>query len=134
MLENLLFMVIRRRELRYLLAGAWNTIFSYFLVILLYEWMQDYLHIVIIGTVATVINVAQSFLAHKIFVFRTKGYWLKELGKSYVVYGVASVIGIFILWLLVDVVGLTIYLAQALIMVSLAIVSYFGHLKFTFRN
>lgn len=129
-----LLSIMRKRPSRYLLAGLWNTAFSYVLVILLYEWLHVYLHTMIIGAVATVINVAQSFLVHKIFVFKTKGHWFQEIGKSYVVYGFVSAFGILLLWLLVDIVGLMIYLSQAVIMLTLAVISYIGHLKFTFRH
>ena len=134
MLENMLVALVKRRELRFAIAGGWNALFAYFVVIFMYEILELYLNIIFIAVIATVINIAQSFCVHKIFVFQTKGDWIKGLGKSYVVYGFSSVIGVASLWLLVDVFAVTIYLAQALVMVILSVVSYVGHLKFTFRN
>lgn len=123
-----------RKELRYLIAGAWNTAFSYCLVVVLYEVAHRHAHIMIIGTIATIISVAQSFITHKLFVFRTKSNWLRELLRSYVVYGFVSFIGIILLWFLVDILSLSIYVAQAIIMILLAFISYLGHLKFTFKH
>ena len=66
MLENMLVALVKA-ELRFVIAGGWNALFAYFLVIFMYEILEVYLHIIFIGVIATVINIAQSFCVHKIF-------------------------------------------------------------------
>jgi putative flippase GtrA len=122
------------KELRYIFFGLWNTAFAYALTIVLFHLLKDNIHIVFIGVVSTSISIAQSFLVHKLFVFRTRGEWITELCRSYLVYGVSSVIGITLLWLLVEAISLSIYLAQAIVMLSTVVVSYIGHSKFTFKK
>lgn len=121
-------------KLRYILFGLWNTAFAYVFVIVLFHLLKDSFHIVVIGVVSSLICIAQSFLIHKLFVFRTKGKWLTELYRSYLVYGMSSTIAIALLWFLVDAMLLSIYLAQTIVMLSTTIISYIGHLTFTFRK
>ena len=125
---------MRKRLSRYFIVGIWNTAFAYMLLVILYEMLHSHLHTIVIGTGAAVINVAQSFFVHKIFVFKTKGYWIQELGKSYIVNAFAVAVGTLFLWLLVDILNLIIYMAQAAVTLALAIISYIGHLTFTFRH
>ena len=122
------------KVLRYIFFGLWNTAFAYAFTVVLFHLLKDYIHIVFIGVASTLISIAQSFLVHKLFVFRTKGRWIIELCRGYLVYGVSSIIGIALLWLLVDVMLFSIYLAQAIVMLLTIVVSYTGHLKFTFKK
>lgn len=117
---------------RYLVAGAWNTAFGYSIGVALYLAMSPSFHIVAISVVANVIAITMSFVVYKLFVFQTKGGWLREYARSYAVYGVSGIFSIGLLWLLVDRIGLNIWLGQALAMVLVVLASYLGHANFTF--
>ena len=125
---------MQKRLSRYLIAGIWNTASAYVVFVVMYKLLHPYLHTIGIGSIAAATNVAQSFVIHKVFVFKTKGNWFQELGKSYVVNSFALAVGILLLWLLVDILDLIIYLAQAAVTFTLAVISYIGHLTFTFRH
>lgn len=118
---------------RYLLAGGVNTLFGYVLMLGLYGLSKGRLHILILGALCNAIAISFSFMTYKLFVFRTRGNWLSEWLKSYVVYGAAAVVSTLLLWLLVDFVGVRIYLAQAVVTVIVVAVSYVGHATYTFR-
>lgn len=75
-----------------------------------------------------------SFSTYKLFVFKTKGNWLREYMKSYIVYGFAALISIIGLWLLVDFLDINIWFAQAVVMVAIVIISYIGHDRYTFSK
>jgi len=119
---------------RYLIAGGWNTFFGYGVGVGLYNALSPAVHVLIIGAIANVLSISMSFLTYKLFVFRTKGGWLREYVRTYIVYGGASLLGILLLWLLVDGCGLKIWLAQAGVIVFTVVVSYTGHSRFTFRR
>ena len=119
-------------RLRYLLAGGWNTLFGYGIGVGFLYAFHGRLNAAEIGIACNVLGISMSFLTYKLFVFRTKGNWIKEYLRCYLVYGGAGLIGTGLLWLFVDFVHLAYWLAQALVIILTVIVSYFGHAKFTF--
>jgi putative flippase GtrA len=123
---------IKERKIRYILAGGWNTVFGYGIGNGIYYGLGGKLHVLLVGALAYVISSTMSFITYKLFVFRTKGGWLSEYMKSYVVYGVTAGINIVLLWMLVDGVGVPFWLAQLIMIVFVAVVSYLSHSRFTF--
>jgi putative flippase GtrA len=124
----------RYRNLRYLLAAGWNTLFGYFTGVGLYYALSKFIHVTIIGLIGNFVSIAMSFVVYKLFVFRTRGKWFIEYLKSNIVYGSGAIIGIVLLWLLVDYARLSIWIAQFLIIVVTAAISFFGHKGFTFKR
>jgi len=115
-------------------VGGWNTLFGYACGVGLYLWLSPRLHIGLIGAIANVIAITMSFTTYKLFVFKTRGGWLQEYMKSYVVYGAAALFSIASLWVFVDLMGISIWIGQALAIGLTVVVSYFGHAWFTFRR
>lgn len=125
---------LESRRVRYLLAGGWNTLFGYGAGVSLYLLLSKHLHIAIISILANAISITMSFVTYKIFVFRSKGRWVIEYLRSYVVYGSAAIFGVGFLWLLVKGLDLNIWIAQAVVIIATIGISYFGHGIFTFRS
>jgi putative flippase GtrA len=73
-------------------------------------------------------------LTYKFFVFKTKGKWLAEYLKCYLVYGMAAVLSLFLVWGLVDGLDIPFWLAQGLVMILSVAFSYFGHSRFSFAD
>ena len=119
---------------RYFLAGGWNTLFGYGLGVSLYTLLSPLLNTVLIAVLANVIAISMSFLTYKIFVFRTKGHWMREYLRSYIAYGGTASLGIFLFWFLIDTLNVSIWLTQFLSIAITAITSYFAHKYFTFRR
>jgi putative flippase GtrA len=92
MLKRLIPDHLRGQFLRYVVVGAWNTLFGYGCFFLLVRFFlhflpaQPALTASIAFIVATVINVTVSFLGYKWFVFRTQGNYLREYRRSLLVY------------------------------------------------
>lgn len=129
-----LFASIDGRKLRYLLVGGWNTLFGYVAGPAIYYGLQGQVHVVLVGATAYIMSITMAFITHKLFVFRTKGRWLSEYLRSYVVYGATAAIGITALWVLVDGMAVPFWIAQALIVSTTVAISYFGHSKYTFSR
>lgn len=122
------------RQGRYLLVGGFNTLVGYGLGVGLYLALAARLHILVIGVIANVLAITVSFTTYKYLVFRSPGRWLVEYLRSYLVYGGSALVGIMLLWLLVDGLRLPIWLAQGLAIILTVIASYLGHDRFTFRR
>jgi putative flippase GtrA len=122
------------RKVRYLLAGGWNTVFGYSTGVALYYAFSNYLHVIVIATLANIIAITMSFSTYKLFVFQTHGNWLHEYFRSYLVYGGMALVGIGLLWIMVDGLNIPFWLAQGLVILSTVVISYIGHSRFTFRN
>lgn len=121
-------------KLRYLIAGGWNTAFGYGCGLGLYYGLEGHLHVVMVGILANVLAITMAFITYKLFVFRTKGNWLVEYLRAYLVYGATGVISIGLLWLLVDGADLPFWIAQGLAIVITVIASYVFHSRFTFKR
>lgn len=126
--------MIRSEKLRYLLVGGWNTFFGYLTGVGIFLKLGQHLHIVLIAIIVNVISITMSFVTYKILVFKTRGQWLSEYLKCYLVYGVNALLGIFSLWLFVDQFAVNIWIAQAAIIPLTVIFSYFLHARFTFKR
>ena len=119
---------------RYLLAAGWNTLFGYGLGVSLYKLLYPGLSIFLIAVLANLISISMSFLSYKLFVFRTKGNWIREYLRSYVAYGVTAVLSIFLFWFLIDIHNINIWLTQLFAITMTAAASYFFHKYFTFKR
>jgi putative flippase GtrA len=130
------FATIRKKldtqKTRYLLAGGWNTLFGYCSTIALYYAFSNRLHVIEIGVLGNIIAITMAFLTYKLFVFQTKGNWLREYFRSYLVYGGIALLGIVMLWALVDGLKMPFWQAQGLVMVMAVVISYISHARFTF--
>ena len=126
--------MLNQKKVRYLLVGGLNTLIGYTIGVGIYQAFDNNLGIVWIGLISNILSITVSFLSYKILVFRTKGMWLAEYMKSYIIYGGIALIGIFFLWLFVDKMKISIWLAQALVIGLTVIISYLGHSRFTFRR
>ncbi len=124
--------ILKSRKLRYLAVGGANTAFGYAIGILAYKLLAPQFSVWTIGCVGNVLAITFSFATYKVFVFKTKGQWISEYFKAYLVYGSMALVGIVLLWLYVDVLYMTIWLAQGLVIVSTVFLSYVGHSRFTF--
>lgn len=126
--------LLARQEVRYLIAGGWNTLFGYGVFVGLLYLFQPWVHYMVIAVVCNVLAITMAYASHKLFVFRTRGNVLREYLKFYGVQGVATVVGLLALPFCVEVLKISPYLAPLLILVVTLMVSFFGHKHFSFRK
>lgn len=122
------------KRLRYFIIGGGNTIFGYMASVGLYYGLTTYLHIVAIGIISSIVNISFSFLTYKLLVFKTKGAWFSEYLRCYAVYGLSLLMSICSLWIIVDYMHISFWIAQAGIIFVSAILSYIGHSAWTFAR
>lgn len=126
--------MLNQKKIRYFLVGGLNTVVGYCIGVGMYKALGSNFGIVWVGIFSNVLSITVSFLTYKMLVFRTKGMWVAEYLKSYLVYGGIALISIFFLWLFVDNMKLSIWLAQALVLVVTVVISFISHSRFTFSR
>jgi putative flippase GtrA len=134
--------------MRYLLVGAWNTLFGYgcfFLIVHLFLRLmpsQPSLAASIASAVATLLNITVSFVGYKLFVFKTKGNFLREYARSFLVYLPSLLLNAVAIGPLTAILRRAIpthaqqapYIAGALLAFFTVVVSFFGHKHISFRD
>jgi putative flippase GtrA len=134
--------------MRYLLVGAWNTLFGYSCFFLFAKLLlhlmpsQPSLAASAATVVAAMTNITVSFIGYKVFVFKTKGNFLHEYARSFLVYLPT------LLFNAVAIAPLTVllhrtfpahahqapYVAGAVLAFVTVVVSFFGHKHISFRD
>jgi len=123
-------------KIRFLVVGAWNTLFSIGVL-----WLMDrYIpydatsvvqkELVLLG--AWALGVTQNFFTFKLLVFRTRGYWLREYVRMYVVYVAAFAVQSAITLTVSQVFGASLFWANLPAVAVVTVLSYVGHKYFTF--
>lgn len=127
---------------RYLVVGGWNTLFGYglfagFTYLLTGRVPFAYM---VACVLSNVIAITVAFLGYKWFVFRTKGNYLREYFRCYLVYGTAALANLALLPVLVEPLSWILgprkesapYLAGAILLLGSVLVSFVGHRQFSF--
>jgi putative flippase GtrA len=133
-IKDLASQAYARQPLRFLLVGAFNTVSGYLIFVLLYYLFSPFVHYLVILGACAVINISIAFILHKTIVFRTRGNYLREYLRFYVVYAVPTVSSAALLTFAIEVLRMNVYVAQAVITLAMTVVSYFGHKHFSFRS
>ena len=97
-LEIKFFNLYRRIPKKFIIVGILNTIFGYFVAITNLHYFLEKFNLIIIGILNNFLAISFSFFLLKKFVFLTRNRsWLNEYFRSFIVYGIKAIIGIFIL-------------------------------------
>lgn len=132
-----------RRIVRYLIVGAINTGFGlatywFFTFILTGKIPLAY---ELASFFSGIVSISFSFITYKLFVFRTKGHYLREWARAYIVYGSSILLNLILLpplvWGLEK--GLkdpsvAPYLGGFLLVGITLVFSFLGHQHFTFSR
>lgn len=122
------------QRVRFLVVGAYNTLFGYAVFALLYTWLHQSVHYLVIAVIAHVVAVVNAFLAHRWLVFRARGNLLADFVRFNITTLGATAIGLAGLAVLVDLGGLHPLLAQGIVMAVTVVLTYIGHQRFTFKR
>jgi putative flippase GtrA len=124
----------REQGLRFLVIGAFNTAFGFTLFALMLHLAGDHVHYLAVLVVAMVIAVLVAFAAYRTFVFRVRGHVLRDLGRFSLVYVGVLAANVIALPLLVEVAGLPVLTAQAIVVVGTVVTNFLLHRSFSFRR
>ncbi len=124
---------ILRRGIRYTIVGAWNTVFGlgcYTVLLLVFPRV----HYLLLGVVSNVLAITNAYLCYKFFVFKTKGHYLREYFRCYVVYGGGMLAGMCGMFVCVSLLGFNAIWSNIFMTGTIFVFSYCGHRFFSFRR
>ena len=129
-------------KIRFLIIGVWNTIFGYLVYISLDHlfamiFQKRYVAYMTAAVLSNIIATISAFLFHKHITFKStvkgKGVII-EFFKFYSTYTATNILGLALLPFFVEVFKIDPKIAGALLIPLVAIVSYFGHSRFSFKQ
>ncbi len=120
------------QKLRFLLVGGYNTVFSYLLFIGLL-WIFNGHHEQIALALSFALSSINSFWTQKIYVFTSKAPAWPEFIKCLGTWGISYGLNAVLLWLLVDGLSMTAYIAQGIVLVILTVFSWIMLKYFAFK-
>ncbi len=123
-----------KEKIRFLIAGAWNTLFGYLSFMALYFLLVHLMNYMFIFIISAAVNIIQNFWVYKIFVFKTKGNHLKEFLRFNTVYAFSIGLNFVLLPFFVEVLKMHPLIAQACLIFLIVVISYIGHRNFSFRR
>src|SRR3989339_210863 len=121
-----------QQKINYLLVGVWNTIFGYGVFLALYFVSKPYVHYLVPWLVSNILAITNAYVGYKIFVFKTRGNYLQEYLRVYVVYGGSMALNLIYLPLCVEFLRISPPLDQAGWIFVSVIFSYLGHKNYSF--
>ncbi|NQT30049.1 MAG: GtrA family protein [Candidatus Saganbacteria bacterium] len=127
------FYTKHRDKIWYLLVGLWNTLFGYLVFVALYFLLAKKINYMILVVISNILAITNAYIGYKIFVFRTRGNYLKEYLRFYVIYGGAIALNLILLPVLVEFFAVTPIVGQGIVMIVIVVGTYFGHKHFSFR-
>lgn len=124
-----------RTKVRFLLAGAVNTVFGLAAFPVLYFLLSPLsLHYLVVLTISQVVCITFAFLTNKFMVFRTEGNIRAEYAKFVLFHAAYFVVNLAALPAIVNLSGLSPVWGQTLFAVAVIVTSYFWHSRVTFST
>lgn len=123
----------RKKNQVFLIVGIVNTISGYVLSLIIYYLLNKYYNILIIGLIISFVNISFSFLTYKLFVFNhSKLFWVIQYLKSFVTYGLISIINITIMAFMVEILNIKFFFVATFLTIVSPLLLYFMHKNFTY--
>lgn len=130
--SSLINHLAKNEKLRFLIVGAYNTIFGYATFVALYFLLHDYLHYLVIVLLSHMIAVTNAFFMYRRIVFRAQAPLLPAFLRFNLSTVAAMLFGMAGMALLIEIFGIHPLLAQALVTCATVVVTYFLHRHYTF--
>lgn len=120
-------------RLRFLVVGAFNTVFGYLVFTGLYLGLHEHLHYLLIGLIAHFIAVVNAFVLHRKIVFRSRLPVLASFIRFNLSTATALIFSLSCMALLVETLAIPPLIAQAIVTSLSVVLSYVLHRNYSFR-
>lgn len=124
----------RNERFRYLVIGAYNTVFGYGIFALLWSIWGQLFHYIAILCISHVISVVNAYYGYKTFVFYSRVSGLRAFAKFNTVYLGAFFFNILSLPVLVEGLNFHPLIAQVIIIGLTVMTSYLLHRSYSFSK
>lgn len=121
------------RQIRYVIIGLWNTVFSYAAFILIYYLTVDSLHYMVVLVLSQIVGLTNAYICYKVFVFKTRGNIIREYFRFYIVYGTTFIVNLALIALFVELLEFNPVISQGIIAFVVVVMAYVGHSRFSFK-
>ena len=129
------FFRLHETKVRFLLAGALNTVFGLAAYPAFYFLLAPLkLHYMLVLGITQIICIVFSYLTNKFLVFRTVANYLREGAKFALFHLSYFLVNLIALPLLVEIVGMSPVWGQTLFAIAVIVTSYFWHSNITFAT
>lgn len=122
----------RLMPLRFLIVGGWNFLFGWLAFAGCYWLLKIRFADWFIVLVSSILGITNSYIFHRWLTFRSRGNWIVEYLKFYVVYGGQVLATMGLIHLFVTRMKFNAYIVSLVINVFLTIISYWAHKCFSF--
>lgn len=122
------------KPIRFVIVGGWNTVFGYVSFALLYYLFSHRIHYLFLMIFSSILSITNAYICHKFFVFKTKGNYVKEYLRYYIIYSVPMAIGFISFPFCIEILKMNFYVTQAILTLITVIISWFGHKHISFRT
>jgi putative flippase GtrA len=119
---------------RFAVIGVVNTLFAFGVFAAMNATLGVWFHYLVALVAAHVVSILEAYVMQRLFVFRVRGRWWRELARFSSVYAVALAVNLVALPFLVEVVHLPVLPAQGIVMLATACGTFVVHRSFTFRR
>jgi putative flippase GtrA len=121
------------QELRFLLAGAYNTAFGYLVFTVLYYGFGTTIGYLGVAVLCQAVALTSAFIVHRRLVFRSTVAWPASFLRFNLSQLMAILCGMLGLYALVHFAHLNPLLAQAIVILVSVVITYTLHRYFSFR-
>jgi putative flippase GtrA len=133
--KNFFFKIYSKKKKIFLITGTINTITGYLFSLIIYDLLNRDYNILEIGLLINFINISFSFATYKLFVFNdTNQFWLAQYVKSFVTYGLVSIINIIIMAFMVEILNINFFFVATFLTIGSPLLLYFMHRNFTYNK
>ena len=122
------------QNIRYLIVGIYNTIFAYFVFILLFYYFSSFVNYALLLGLCHIIGVTNNFFTYKWLVFKVRKNNFRNYLKINLVYLFIYLINLVLLVILTKKMYFNVYLTQGIIIVSISIIGFFLNKNYSFSN
>lgn len=126
--------IFGRTEVKYVIAGIWNSIFGVVLFATLIHFFENVLGYAVILGISYPISIVQSHYVQRRFVWESSYSYKKELTRFGAVYFFQFAANLVLLSIAVEIFGLPVLISQIVIVAILILISFVINKKWTFAG
>lgn len=126
--------LLRRQEIRFLLVGGANTLFSAIFILVLQRLLGDLIPPQAIFATGIFLCSIQSYFAMRLIVFKSRENFAREYIKYFLAVTINLVSGVLFMTCLVDFLGMNAYSAHCLNILFLVALAYVSLKYFAFKK
>jgi putative flippase GtrA len=123
-------------------VGVWNTIFAYLIfvgldILFAFLFSKRYLAYMLAQVLSNVLGIINAFIFHKYITFKSpvrgKGIVI-EFARFFSTCLFSMIMGLILLPFVVEIIGFDPKISRAILIPIIAIINYFGHSRFSFKD